>query len=82
MTPLHDASSELSIGFIGLGDQGGPMAQVISQAGFPLHVWARRARTLAPVADVQHTVHPTVSALAAQCNIIALCLRDDANSGF
>jgi 3-hydroxyisobutyrate dehydrogenase-like beta-hydroxyacid dehydrogenase len=79
MTLLHDTPSELSIGFIGLGDQGGPMAQAISQAGFSLHVWARRAQSLASVADVLHTVHPTVSALATQCDIVALCLRDDAD---
>jgi 3-hydroxyisobutyrate dehydrogenase-like beta-hydroxyacid dehydrogenase len=35
--------SELKIGFVGLGDQGGPMAEAISDAGFELHVWARRA---------------------------------------
>lgn len=27
-----------SVGFIGLGDQGLPMATAIAQAGYPLHV--------------------------------------------
>ena len=31
-----------TVGFIGLGDQGLPMAAAIAQAGFELHVWARR----------------------------------------
>jgi 3-hydroxyisobutyrate dehydrogenase-like beta-hydroxyacid dehydrogenase len=37
--------SELKIGFVGLGDQGAPMAEAISDAGFELHVWARRAQS-------------------------------------
>ena len=40
--------SELRIGFVGLGDQGAPMAEAISDAGFELHVWARRPQFLAP----------------------------------
>ena len=35
--------SALKIGFVGLGDQGAPIAEAISEAGFELHVWARRA---------------------------------------
>jgi len=79
MTLRKDTSSKPTIGFIGLGDQGGPMAQAISRAGFPLYVWARRVQSLESVADVLHTVQPTVPALAAQCDIVALCLRDDAD---
>lgn len=30
------------MGFIGLGDQGLPLATAIAEAGFPLHAWARR----------------------------------------
>jgi 3-hydroxyisobutyrate dehydrogenase-like beta-hydroxyacid dehydrogenase len=37
--------SELKVGFVGLGDQGAPMAEAISDAGFELHVWARRAQS-------------------------------------
>jgi hypothetical protein len=36
---------ELKIGFVGLGDQGTPMAEAISDAGFELHVWARRPQS-------------------------------------
>ena len=35
-----------TVGFIGLGDQGAPMAQAISDSGFGLHVWARRPQSL------------------------------------
>lgn len=34
------------IGFIGLRDQGLPMATAIAEAGYELHVWARRPASL------------------------------------
>lgn len=66
-----------SIGFIGLGDQGAPMAQAIGEGGFDLQVWARRPKALEAVADVPHTVHAHVVDLVAASDILALCLRDD-----
>lgn len=36
------------VGFVGLGDQGGPMALAIMEAGFLLHAWARRPQSYAP----------------------------------
>ncbi len=39
---LQPHDPPLQVGFIGLGDQGGPMAQAIADRSFPLHVWARR----------------------------------------
>ncbi|GGT01265.1 NAD(P)-dependent oxidoreductase [Streptomyces chromofuscus] len=65
------------VGFIGLGDQGGPMAEAIGESGFDLHVWARRPASLSAVAAVPHVVHGTVADLAASVELIALCLRDD-----
>ncbi|KOV73896.1 MULTISPECIES: NAD(P)-dependent oxidoreductase [unclassified Streptomyces] len=67
------------VGFIGLGDQGGPMAEAISEQGFELHVWARRPASLSAVAAVPHVVHDTVAALAASAELIGLCLRDDSD---
>lgn len=66
-----------SVGFIGLGDQGGPMALKIAEAGFDLVVWARRQRSLEVLADVPHTVCATVAELGERCELIGLCLRDD-----
>ncbi|WP_107425894.1 MULTISPECIES: NAD(P)-binding domain-containing protein [Streptomyces] len=37
-----------AVGFIGLGDQGLPMATAIAEAGFPLHTWARRPAAVRP----------------------------------
>ncbi|WP_442853343.1 NAD(P)-binding domain-containing protein [Arthrobacter sp. UNC362MFTsu5.1] len=42
------AASELSVGWVGLGDQGAPMARAIAEAGFELNVWARRWRRSSP----------------------------------
>ncbi|MET8406140.1 NAD(P)-dependent oxidoreductase [Streptomyces sp900116325] len=67
------------VGFIGLGDQGGPMAEAIGQHGFELHVWARRPASLSAVEKVPHAVHTTVAELAASADLIGLCLRDDAD---
>jgi 3-hydroxyisobutyrate dehydrogenase-like beta-hydroxyacid dehydrogenase len=46
-------SLQLNIGFIGLGDQGAPMARAIAEAGWPLNVWARHPGSLAVLADDQ-----------------------------
>lgn len=65
------------VAFIGLGDQGGPMAEAIGERGFELHVWARRPPSLSAVEKVPHVVHDMVARLAASAELIALCLRDD-----
>lgn len=66
------------IGFIGLGSQGGPMARRIVEAGFPLVLWARRPETLAPYAGTGARVAGSVAELAAACDIVCLCVVDDA----
>ena len=70
MTPL-------SVGFIGLEDQGRPMATAIAQAGFPLHVWARRPGSLDALTGVPHRRHETLPAFAAAADAVALCVSND-----
>jgi 3-hydroxyisobutyrate dehydrogenase-like beta-hydroxyacid dehydrogenase len=65
------------VGFIGLGDQGAPMAQAIADSGFGLHVWARRPQSLDVLTRTRHTEHDSAASLAAAVDILALCLRDD-----
>ena len=65
------------VGFVGLGDQGAPMAVAIAQAGFTLHVWARHAASLAVLADVPHVVHDTLADLGANCKVVGICLPTD-----
>lgn len=73
----HPVNRSLQVGFIGLGDQGGPMAVAIAEAGFSLHVWARRPASLDALGNAPHTAHASVAALGAACDIVALCLTDD-----
>jgi 3-hydroxyisobutyrate dehydrogenase-like beta-hydroxyacid dehydrogenase len=68
-----------TVGFIGLGDQGAPMAQAIGDSDFALHVWARRPQSLDVLARTRHTVHDSPASLASAVDILELCLRDDSD---
>ncbi|GCE08203.1 NAD(P)-dependent oxidoreductase [Dictyobacter aurantiacus] len=65
------------VGFIGLGDQGLPMATAIVEAGYPLHVWARRTSSLDVLGDIAHVRHSDSNDLASSCDIVALCVSTD-----
>ncbi|MEG3175372.1 NAD(P)-dependent oxidoreductase [Sphingomonas sp. RB3P16] len=65
------------VGFVGLGDQGGPMAVAITGAGFSLHAWARSPRSYDAISDVPFERHADLASLAANVDVLALCLRDD-----
>jgi 3-hydroxyisobutyrate dehydrogenase-like beta-hydroxyacid dehydrogenase len=65
------------VGFIGLGDQGLPMAIAIAEAGFELHVWARRAASMDALGDTPHTRHDEVGDLGAACEIVGICVSTD-----
>ena len=64
-------------GFIGLGDQGAPIARRIVEAGFPLTIWARREASTALLSDTAARVAATPAALAADCDIIGICVVND-----
>ncbi|WP_247706371.1 NAD(P)-dependent oxidoreductase [Streptomyces liliiviolaceus] len=65
------------VGFIGLGDQGLPMASAVAEAGFALRVWARRPASLEPLAGIPHQAADSVEDLAASCDVVALCVGTD-----
>lgn len=67
----------MRVGFIGLGSQGGPMARAIVEAGVPTTLWARRAASLEPYADTAAKVAGTPAELAADCDIVCLCVVGD-----
>lgn len=71
------APASIEVGFIGLGDQGLPMAVAVAEAGFGLHVWARRPESLERLGAVPATVHDSPEHLAAACDVVALCVRGD-----
>lgn len=66
------------IGFIGLGSQGGPMAERIVAAGYPLTVWARRVEVLEPFLASGARAAASVAELGAQCELVGVCVVDDA----
>ncbi|MDG2027681.1 MAG: NAD(P)-dependent oxidoreductase [Acidimicrobiales bacterium] len=68
----------LRVGFVGLGSQGAPMARRIAEDGFPTVLWARRPESVAPFADTGATVVATPAELGASCEVLGICVVDDA----
>ncbi|HEX7852759.1 MAG TPA: NAD(P)-dependent oxidoreductase [Sphingobium sp.] len=68
----------MKIGFIGLGSQGGPMAERLIAAGHETVLWARRPESLEPYKDTAATYAESVADLGAQCGIVGVCVVDDA----
>jgi 3-hydroxyisobutyrate dehydrogenase-like beta-hydroxyacid dehydrogenase len=66
------------IGFIGLGDQGGPMALRILSAGLALTVWARRPTALQPFVERGAEAAASIAELGAACDQVGICVLDDA----
>lgn len=64
----------MRVGFIGLGNQGGPMARRIIEGGFPTTLWARRPASLAPFEDTPATIAHSPAELAAASDLICLCV--------
>jgi 3-hydroxyisobutyrate dehydrogenase len=66
-----------TVGFIGLGSQGAPMARRIVDGGYPLILWARRAQSLEPFRDTAAKVAASISDLAARAQHVGVCVVDD-----
>jgi len=69
----------LKTGFIGLGNQGSPIARQWIDAGFPLTIWARRAESLKPFADTAAEVANAPADLAQACDLIGICVVNDSD---
>jgi 3-hydroxyisobutyrate dehydrogenase len=67
----------ITVGFIGLGSQGGPMAARIIAAGYPTLLWARRAASLEPFAATAARTAASIEALGAQSDHVGICVVDD-----
>jgi 3-hydroxyisobutyrate dehydrogenase-like beta-hydroxyacid dehydrogenase len=78
-SPSPSAEPRIRVGFIGLGSQGAPMARRIIDVGFPMTLWARRPDTLEPFAGTHAVVADSPAKLAAVCDLVCLCVRDDAD---
>ncbi|MDW8326655.1 MAG: NAD(P)-dependent oxidoreductase [Anaerolineales bacterium] len=64
------------LGFIGLGIMGLSMARNLLRAGFPLRVWNRTAGKMATLAAEGATTATSPADLAAQCDVVFICVSD------
>lgn len=67
----------MRVGFIGLGNQGGPMSRRIVEGGYDLTLWARRPATLEPFADTAAITAQSPAELAAASDLVCLCVTGD-----
>lgn len=77
---MPESNDKPAVGWIGLGDQGTPMAQAIADDGYPLHVWARRPESLKALDGHAFTPHGSVAEMAAVSDVVGLCLREDSDN--
>ncbi|TFV88886.1 NAD(P)-dependent oxidoreductase [Blastococcus sp. CT_GayMR16] len=68
----------MRVGFVGLGDQGGPIASRIHGGGFPLTLWARRGRSLEPFAGTDVEIAAGPADLGRRSDVVGVCLFDAA----
>lgn len=74
---MSTGTAQPAVGFIGLGDQGLPMATAVAEAGYPLHAWARRPGSLDALGSVAHVRHDDPKDLAASCDVVSFCVGTD-----
>ncbi len=67
-----------SLGYIGLGNMGGPMTVRLAQAGFNVHVYGRNKERLKPALSVGAIERPSPSAVAERSDILFICATDTA----
>ncbi|HEY4022908.1 MAG TPA: NAD(P)-dependent oxidoreductase [Pseudonocardiaceae bacterium] len=68
----------MKAGFIGLGNQGMPMARRIAQAGIPITVWARRPEVAAKASEWGAELTDSPAAVGAICDVLGICVFDAA----
>jgi 2-hydroxy-3-oxopropionate reductase len=76
---MHDKIGYDNLGFIGLGIMGRPMALNLRQAGYPLHVHARRAEALAPLLAAGAIACASPAEVARQVDILFTMVADTAD---
>jgi len=67
----------VTAGFIGLGSQGGGMAQRIIDEGVPTTLWARRPEPLGPFAG-RAAIAADPAELGARSDVVGICVTDGA----
>jgi 3-hydroxyisobutyrate dehydrogenase len=74
----QDQVKSTRVGFIGLGDQGGGMADRLIACGFPTTLWARREASLQRFRSSGAAFAATPAALGASSDLVGICVVDDA----
>jgi 3-hydroxyisobutyrate dehydrogenase len=69
--------TDLTVGFIGLGNQGEPIARRILAGGFPLQVWGRRSATTEPFRGTGATITASRRDLGQACDYVGVCVKGD-----
>ena len=64
----------MRVGFIGLGNMGGPMAGFILKAGYPLVVHDLRREAAASLLDAGASWADSPRDVAAQCDVVGICV--------
>lgn len=64
----------MQIGFIGLGNMGGPMAGWVLKSGFPLVVHDLKEEAAGPLVAQGATWADSPASLAAQCDVVCTCV--------
>src|SRR6185437_4221436 len=77
---MPESNDKPAVGWIGLGDQGTPMAQAIADNGYQLHVWARHPESLKALDGHAFIPHTSVAEMAAVSDVVGLCLRQDSDN--
>jgi 3-hydroxyisobutyrate dehydrogenase-like beta-hydroxyacid dehydrogenase len=68
----------VNVGFVGLGDQGLPIAlRLAASPRWQTHVWARRPEASSSLRTAGATVHSSLAALAEVCDVVGVCVTDD-----
>ncbi len=70
----------MRVGFVGLGDQGAPIAHRIAGAGFECVVWARREQALEPFRAGPATVASSLTELGKSVDLLETCVFDAAGT--
>lgn len=76
MTDASPDADRARLGYVGLGNIGGPMAGRLAEAG-PITVFDLSADALAPVVDAGATVAADLADLARSSDVVSICVRDD-----
>ncbi|API59938.1 hypothetical protein BSL82_11970 [Tardibacter chloracetimidivorans] len=67
----------MKVGFIGIGSQGGGMAEMIARAGHELTLWARRPDVLPPYVALGARTAETPAGVAAGADVVGICVVSD-----